>query len=589
MTSIHTNASAFTALRTLRSVGAALDGVQSQTATGLRVATASDNAAYWSISTTMRSDNRALGSVLDGLGMTAAIADTTYVALDSIGKQLSDFMSRLVAAKEPGVDATKVQAELDQIKAGIRSAVDSASFNGVSWLNTDLPDVKDRSRNYQEVVWSAGRTGAGDFQLQTSQVVVGALSALNKSGGGLLQADGRNLGTIGGIRPYSYVDDTTGLEVPYPTNYNVGTAARKSFNFAGPLKFLTASDQLSFDLVLDSDNHADVPAPWQNGTPQHIVIDRATVDAALPSAGGVINNNLDFTAVLNKALAGKGASADFPIWYSVGPDPTAYYLTTNQDRSSGLTGSYLSLSGLSSTVGHGGLSAFSAYGTRGSSMTLPFTKFEDYKDDNLPSGVSVSFDFHVNQEPAKHYSFDRAYVNSVLNKSDGTIETPDEMVTLLQSLLTPDWPHVIIAKDSSGNVQLSSDPNYDRLSGSGTGIGFYNISVSNEPLPTLDLDKVDIVKNPSMINGYINYVDIVSKNVTEATTTLGAFQKSISIQSDFVSRLRDTITKGIGRLVDADMTMASTRQKALQTQQQLAQQGLQIANAQSANLMSLFR
>jgi flagellin len=44
--------------------------------------------------------------------------------------------------------------------------------------------------------------------------------------------------------------------------------------------------------------------------------------------------------------------------------------------------------------------------------------------------------------------------------------------------------------------------------------------------------------------------------------------------------------KGIGRLVDADMNEASTRMKAIQTQQQLAIQSLAIANT---NVVQLFR
>ena len=53
--------------------------------------------------------------------------------------------------------------------------------------------------------------------------------------------------------------------------------------------------------------------------------------------------------------------------------------------------------------------------------------------------------------------------------------------------------------------------------------------------------------------------------------------------------LMSTITKGVGRLVDADMNEESTRLKALQTQQQLGIQSLSIANSNSENILSLFR
>jgi len=61
------------------------------------------------------------------------------------------------------------------------------------------------------------------------------------------------------------------------------------------------------------------------------------------------------------------------------------------------------------------------------------------------------------------------------------------------------------------------------------------------------------------------------------------------MQNEFVANLMDTIGKGVGRLVDADMNQESTKLKALQTQQQLGIQSLSIANSDSQNILSLFR
>ena len=65
MTSINTNTSAMTALQSLSMINSNLDETQNRISTGFRVGAASDNAAYWSIATTMRSDNKALGAVED--------------------------------------------------------------------------------------------------------------------------------------------------------------------------------------------------------------------------------------------------------------------------------------------------------------------------------------------------------------------------------------------------------------------------------------------------------------------------------------------------------------------------------------------
>lgn len=78
VTSILTNVAAIAALQTLRSVGANMTEMQRQVSSGLRVQVAADNAAYWSISTTMRSDNMAISAVSDALGLGAAKLDTAY-------------------------------------------------------------------------------------------------------------------------------------------------------------------------------------------------------------------------------------------------------------------------------------------------------------------------------------------------------------------------------------------------------------------------------------------------------------------------------------------------------------------------------
>ena len=56
-----------------------------------------------------------------------------------------------------------------------------------------------------------------------------------------------------------------------------------------------------------------------------------------------------------------------------------------------------------------------------------------------------------------------------------------------------------------------------------------------------------------------------------------------------MGKLTDSLTSGIGSLVDANMEEASARLQALQVQQQLATQSLSIANQAPQALLSLFR
>ncbi len=143
MASILTNTSAMTALQTLRGVNAGLEKTQQQVSSGLRVQKASDNAAYWAISTTMRSDNRAFSAVSDAIELGSATVNTAYTATSSIIDILSEFKAKLVAAKENGVDKSKIQDELDQLNAQAETTVISASFSGQNWLSTQCTNAPD--------------------------------------------------------------------------------------------------------------------------------------------------------------------------------------------------------------------------------------------------------------------------------------------------------------------------------------------------------------------------------------------------------------------------------------------------------------
>lgn len=75
----------------------------------------------------------------------------------------------------------------------------------------------------------------------------------------------------------------------------------------------------------------------------------------------------------------------------------------------------------------------------------------------------------------------------------------------------------------------------------------------------------------------------------DAAASLGSSQKRLSIQSEFISKLSDALTTGIGTMVDADMEEASARLQSLQVQQQLGIQALSIANQAPQSVLALFR
>ncbi|MGP9813369.1 flagellin N-terminal helical domain-containing protein [Rhodopseudomonas sp. NSM] len=184
MSSLLTNTSAMTALQTLRTVSSNLATTQNRISTGFRVATASDNSAYWSIATTMRSDNEALSAVSDALGLGAATVDTMYTALTSVvgdsKSGLTAMKAKLVAAREPGVDRAKVQAELSAIQDDLENTSGLAVFNGENWLTVDSSAAGYNAT--KSVVSSFTRVG-GTVAIKTIDIDIDGLKLYDPAGG----------------------------------------------------------------------------------------------------------------------------------------------------------------------------------------------------------------------------------------------------------------------------------------------------------------------------------------------------------------------------------------------------------------------
>lgn len=173
MTSLLTNTSALTALQTLSNTQMQLKQTQAQISSGLRVASASDNAAYWSIATTMKSDNGALSAVNDALNLGSSTIDVQTSALNSSVDIINQIKSKLVAAAQPGVDRTKVQSEITSLQAQLKSVADSASFSGQNWLSVDSSAANYNATKNIVSSFSRDATGAvsvGTIAVDTSTV-----------------------------------------------------------------------------------------------------------------------------------------------------------------------------------------------------------------------------------------------------------------------------------------------------------------------------------------------------------------------------------------------------------------------------------
>jgi flagellin len=195
MASINTNIAAMTALRALNDTNKQTLITQNRVSTGLRVQTAADNAAYWSIATTMRSDRMALSTVQDALGLGVATVDIAVSGLDGAIKTATEIKAKLVAARAPGLDRGKIQSEIAQLQASLQNQVDSASFSGENWLKVDSTGPTTKT-----LVASFSRDSTGAIAIGTISVDIGATGSMliDSSGGGAGVLDQSRTVTSGG-------------------------------------------------------------------------------------------------------------------------------------------------------------------------------------------------------------------------------------------------------------------------------------------------------------------------------------------------------------------------------------------------------
>jgi len=107
--------------------------------------------------------------------------------------------------------------------------------------------------------------------------------------------------------------------------------------------------------------------------------------------------------------------------------------------------------------------------------------------------------------------------------------------------------------------------------------------------PIITLSAASEISSATAAASLLSQLDTSIDNLNANLGALGSQAKQIEGHLSFVSKLQDSITGGIGNLVDADMAKESSRLQALQVQQQLGTQALSIANQSPQQILSLFK
>ena len=178
MASINTNYGAAIALQNLNKTNSELERTQNRINTGMKVSSAKDSGAIFSIATAQRATAASQDAVRSGLQRSQSITDVALAAGDTITTALEEMKGLAVSiqASEAGSSAeTSYLAEYNALSLEITSAISGASFDGVNSLTTPLgvAGVTDVSGG------SKARADATTAKIDTAiSTVTGALSTL---------------------------------------------------------------------------------------------------------------------------------------------------------------------------------------------------------------------------------------------------------------------------------------------------------------------------------------------------------------------------------------------------------------------------
>ena len=113
-----------------------------------------------------------------------------------------------------------------------------------------------------------------------------------------------------------------------------------------------------------------------------------------------------------------------------------------------------------------------------------------------------------------------------------------------------------------------------------------NLSLSGS---IVTLKSTATISTQSKASALVSTIQTSLTNVDASLAKLSSGAAKFSIQGTFAMKLSDTLTQGIGNLVDANMAQESAQLQSLQVKQQLGIQALSIANQAPQTILSLFR
>ncbi|TVS04108.1 MAG: flagellin [Rhodobacteraceae bacterium] len=525
MSSILTNTSAMVALQTLRGINSNLAQTQNEISTGKSIGNARDNAAVWAISRTMESDVRGFKAISDSLALGESTVSVARQASETVTELMVQMKGLIVSAQEENVDRSKIQTDIDAIKDQISSVVGAAQFNGLNFVDNTRTETILSSLDRSADGVTANRISVLGQDLTQREQSVGALAA--RTGQATVTGPG-------GLDAAS--DSVAGADITIGGTATAGSTAELNFSSGG--KNFNVSVQVN-----DTEAAAVVAGRLADAITQNEDMAKLGIQATQNG------DNIELRLVGQARADGvsfSGSGLEGGITVPAGPTTIAANLET-------------------ATVGGGSIEA-------GDSFRVSYG--------------GQNFDFVANERSTR--SDVLAGLASEINNSGAFF-----------ARVSQNGQNIEITSMGTATVAAGSG---SETSGGTAGGGLRDLlglSVSdfssltggaNGNTAFSDLTEAEQrVVIAQSLDRSLQLAESLIQTAINSAASFGSVQARIDTQSDFISKLSDALTTGIGSLVDADMEAASARLQALQVQQQLATQSLSIANQQPQNILALFR
>lgn len=569
VSSILTNNGAMTALQSLKATQKSLLDTQNRISTGLKVSTAKDNAATWAVATAMRSDIANYKQVSENLSVSSSILTTAETAATTIADLVSQVRSKVSSAQNPAVDKAQVQADIDALLAQITTTAQAASFKGVNLVDSSGSQRVLTSVNAVNGVSTAAYTSIANQNLKVeSGSMLESLkdltvlsradqtfSALNDGVAKIEITTGTALALRAGNKlDIKYVDETD-------TNRTLTVKLTKDLS--------TVEDLVNY-LNADANFSGKFTADEVSGANDKFTLSARTRDSAL-RLGALSGSTLSTSAVITAAT--DTASAVANPW-----DGAATPAVTGAALNAGIRKLEMTFADKPLLLGDEFIVKVQM--VPGDESTIHTYKLKVMGDD-YETGDKIE---------ALSDSGDRIYAIAIA-AADVTADnvTGKDIATKIQKAL---W--LGTGADAAGATG-SNGWNTDHFLATATAGSAFDIEVDSATgkLSILSADATDDLlsfnSSKTDYQALLEKLDTATANVSNAAAVFGTAGNRIDMQKDFLDKLVDTLTTGLGAMVDADMSEEAARLQALQVQEQLGTQALSIANQAPQSILSLFR